>query len=151
MCTTWRSTIDTILLWRTLFSTITSAAKTYIQPTPQTAIRIRTIKKPTFQKTHNPKVSEPENTDKQWIIIPADIASKLQRTPINKAGLLQKDKLFREAANKLIKHWADNIKDITRQFSVTIRGDDPRDIIRFYSDKEKVLNSLIEELNVFYI
>ncbi len=151
MTTSWRPTIDTILLWRTLFSTITSAAKSYKQPNTQTAIRIRTIKKPTFQKSSKPETTQSEECDKQWIIIPPDIASKLQRTPINKAGLLQKDKLFREAANKLLKHWADNIKDVTRQFSVTIRGEDPRDIVRFFVDKEKVLNSLIEELNVFYI
>jgi hypothetical protein len=149
--TSWRPTIDTILLWRTLFNTITSAAKSYKQPNNQTAIRIRTIKKPTFQKNSKPETTETQECDKQWIIIPPDIASKLQRTPINKAGLLQKDKLFREAANKLLKHWADNIKDVTRQFSVTIRGEDPRDIVRFFVDKEKVLNSLIEELNVFYI
>lgn len=151
MTTSWRATIDTILLWRTLFNTITSAAKSYKQPNNQTAIRIRTIKKPTFSKNSKPESSETEEWNKQWIIIPPDIASKLQRTPINKAGLLQKDKLFREAANKLLKHWADNIKDVTRQFSVTIRGEDPRDIGRFFVDKEKVLNSLIEELNVIYI
>lgn len=92
VCKNWRDAVDAHLIWKALFSSVCSATREhYNKLAPQPQIRVRTMQKPKPVLLARPQLAPAESDDKQWIVTPSEILTKLKFTTINKVGLLKRE------------------------------------------------------------
>ncbi|CAG9322215.1 unnamed protein product [Blepharisma stoltei] len=146
--------VDSILMWRVLFSSISGALKGY-NPSPQAAkdVRVRTIKsRPESSTKPKPKsisIRE-EKCPKQWFFIPPDLEEKLKLITINRASVVRKDPNFSGRCFEVLETWASLLVSTLKEIKEKeIRGEDtdPKSIILYWKDKSKILSEIMEELN----
>ena len=151
-------------LWKELFSSVADSTRKYLSSLhgSQKQLRIRSIKpykpnkmpdmppsKPVIQQPIEEKkeTEAVSNEGKQWFAVPENIAERLRRTTINKVAVLKKDNAFVEALYKLMAHWTETIQKTVLQVTQSPLPPNALEEIAYWKDSERVLMSLLGELN----
>ena len=149
--------MQAMLLWRELFTSVGISTRNYLSSlqNPQKQVRIRTIKPykpakmPDFPllTTEESKETQGKPSGKQWFAVPENIEERLKRTTINKVGSLKKDNAFIEALYRLMAHWTETIQKTILQVTQSPLPRGAAEEIAYWKDSERVLTSLLSELN----
>lgn len=135
-----------------MFSSVCSATREQLtRLTPQ--IRVRTIEKPKAALLARPQLSVVEAEDKQWIVTPRDMLSKLKFTTINKVGTLKRDPdvnstQFMQAATRLMAGWTQNLNSLVMTLLKQTDWSSFTEEAQYWRDSERVLGQALEELAV---
>lgn len=159
VCKDWRDRVEAVGIWRELFTSVADSTRKYLSSLQNTQkqLRIRTIrpyrpaKMPEMPgvkgQVEEEKKEEPGGHSKQWFGIPENIVERLNKTTINKVAVLKKDAAFVDALALLMSTWTDTIQKTVLQVTQAPMPATPLEHIAYWKDSERILLSLLTELN----